>query len=42
MKNEQTKVTRRRYDADFKQKLLEMHSNGRSIRSLSEAFGINQ
>ena len=42
MKNEQTKVTRRRYDADFKQKLLEMHSNGRSIRSLSEAFGINE
>ena len=42
MKHEQTKVTRRRYDADFKQKLLEMNANGRSIRSLSESFGINE
>lgn len=42
MKNGGTKVTRRRYDADFKQNILTMHANGRSIRSLSEAFGINE
>jgi len=42
MKNEQKKVTRRRYDADFKVRILEMHTNGRSIRSLSESFGINE
>lgn len=42
MKNGVTKITRRRYDADFKQKILTMHANGRSIRSLSESFGINE
>lgn len=42
MKNGKTKNIRRRYDADFKQQILTMHANGRSIRSLSESFGINE
>lgn len=42
MKKEQKKVTRRRYDADFKARILEMHTNGRSIGSLSESFGIKK
>lgn len=42
MKTGETKNTRRSYDADFKQKILTMHADGWSIRSLSEAFGINE
>ena len=42
MKKETKKVRRRRYDASFKTELLELHANGRSIRSLSESFGINE
>ncbi len=42
MKNEQKKVTRRHYDSEFKEQVLEMHANGRSIRSLAESFGINE
>lgn len=42
MKKGKTKNTRRRYDADFKQQILTMHADGRSIRSLSESFGINE
>lgn len=33
---------RRRYDADFKANVLEMHKNGRSISSLSDSFGISE
>jgi len=42
MKKGKIQTTRRRYDADFKQQILMMHANGRSIRSLSESFGINE
>ena len=30
----------RRYDAEFKSKILDLHANGRSISSLSQDFGI--
>ncbi|MFK7950683.1 MAG: transposase, partial [Saprospiraceae bacterium] len=42
MKNTNKKSKRRRYEAKFKEQLLEMHANGRSMRSLSESFGINE
>ena len=42
MKNTNKKSKRRRYEAKFKAQLLEMHANGRSMRSLSESFGINE
>lgn len=42
MKNTKKKSKRRRYEAKFKAQLLEMHANGRSMRSLSESFGINE
>ena len=42
MKEEKTSTKRRRYDAEFKSKLLELHKNGRSIPSLSSSFGINE
>ena len=37
MKKGTTKNTRRKYDADFKEQILTIHANGRSIRSLSRA-----
>ncbi|MFK7946241.1 MAG: transposase [Saprospiraceae bacterium] len=42
MKNTNKKSKRRRYEAKFKDQLLELHANGRSMRSLSESFGINE
>lgn len=33
---------RRHYEASFKAKLLKMHAHGRSVKSLSESFGINE
>lgn len=36
-----SKRKKRHYEASFKAKLLEMHANGRSVQSLSEAFGVN-
>lgn len=42
MKVEKTIKKRRSYDAKFKSNVLQMHNNGRSIRSLSESFGINE
>lgn len=41
MKGEK-KQTRRRYDAEFKNQLLGMHRDGRSIPSLASSFGINE
>ena len=42
MEKKKTVQKRRRYDVEFKTKLLEMHKNGRSIASLSSSFGINE
>lgn len=42
MKREEEKQVRRRYDADFKAQLLELHSNGRSISSLADSFGVDK
>jgi len=33
---------RRRYDAEFKANILKLNAEGRTIRSLSESFGINE
>jgi len=42
MKQEKKTKKRRRYDADFKANILRMHENGRTVKSLSESFGINE
>ena len=42
MKEEKKVKGRRRYDAEFKLNVLEMHRNGRSVPSLAESFGINE
>ena len=33
---------RRQYDAEFKANILQLHKDGRTVRSLSESFGINE
>lgn len=40
MKNEKSKISRRKYDDEFKARILKMHEDGRSIASLAEAFSI--
>lgn len=42
MKDNQKSQKRRQYDAAFKANVLQLHKDGRSIRSLSESFGINE
>jgi len=41
MKQEKQTKKRRRYDADFKANILQLHENGRTVQSLSDSFGIN-
>lgn len=33
---------RRQYDAEFKANILQLHKDGRTVRSLSESFGIQE
>lgn len=42
MKEEKKVKGRRRYDAEFKLNVLELHRNGRSVPSLATSFGINE
>ena len=42
MKEQKNPQKRRRYDSEFKSNVLEMHKTGRSVRSLSLSFGINE
>lgn len=42
MKDQNATRKRRRYDAEFKANILKMHADGRSVPSLSEAFGVNE
>jgi len=42
MKDKNAAKKRRSYDAEFKANLLKMNADGRSVRSLSESFGINE
>lgn len=42
MKEQKKRQKRRRYDMEFKSKILEMHKNGRSVPSLAASFGINE
>lgn len=42
MKDQKATRKRRSYDAEFKANILKMHSDGRSVPSLSEAFGVNE
>lgn len=42
MKDQKATRKRRSYDAEFKANILKMHSDGRSVPSLAESFGINE
>ncbi len=42
MKEQTTKVKRRKYDATFKQEVLQMIVNGRSVKSVAESLGIGE
>jgi len=42
MKEKKSKEQRRKYDAEFKQQVLQMISNGRPLREVAESLGIGQ
>lgn len=42
MKEQITKVKHRKYDAAFKQEVLQMIVNGRSVKSVAESLGIGE
>jgi len=42
MKDKKSSKKRRSYDADFKSNILRLYADGRSVRSLSESFGIGE
>ena len=42
MKEKKTAQKRRRYDAAFKANVLKLNAEGRTVRSLSESFGVNE
>ena len=42
METGKKKNKRRRYDAEFKSNVLELHKKGRSVASLASSFGINE
>jgi transposase len=42
MKEKKNKVQRRKYDTEFKQQVLQMISNGRSVREVAESLGIGE
>jgi transposase len=42
MKEQKGKEQRRKYDAEFKQQVLQMVSNGRPVREVAESLGIGE
>ncbi len=42
MKEKTGKEVRRKYDADFKEQVLQMISNGRPVREVAESLGIGE
>lgn len=42
MKEKKRIQKRRRYDASFKANILKLNAEGRSVKSLSESFGVNE
>jgi len=42
MKEKKIKEHRRKYDADFKQQVLQMIANGRRVREVAESLGIGE
>lgn len=42
MKEQKATQQRRSYDAEFKSNVLQMHSDGRSVPSLADSFGISE
>ena len=42
MKGKKIKEQRRKYDADFKQQVLQMIANGRPVREVAESLGIGE
>ena len=42
MKDKKTIQNRRSYDAAFKANILKLNAEGRTVRSLSESFGVNE
>ena len=42
MKEKKTKQPRRRYDSEFKENVLQMIENGRSVSSVSQALGVSE
>ncbi|RDC63984.1 transposase [Adhaeribacter pallidiroseus] len=42
MKEKKTPEKRRKYDADFKQQVLQMVSNGRPVKEVAESLGIGE
>jgi transposase len=42
MKEKKIKEQRRKYDADFKQQVLQMIANGRPVREVAESLGIGE
>ena len=42
MKEQATKVKRRKYDAVFKQEVVQMVSNGRPVREVSQSLGVGE
>jgi transposase len=42
MKEKKSKSQRRKYDSDFKQQVLQMISNGRSVKEVAESLDIGE
>lgn len=42
MKEKKIKEQRRKYDADFKQQVVQMIANGRGVREVAESLGIGE
>lgn len=42
MKEKTGKAQRRKYDTEFKQQVLQMISNGRSVREVAESLGMGE
>ncbi len=42
MKEKKGKEQRRKYDAEFKQQVLQMIANGRPVREVAESLGIGE
>lgn len=42
MKSQSSNSKRRRYDAEFKENILKLNAQGRSVSSLSASFGVSE